>query len=248
MAPTATHVRNPAALNVFQRITMGTNSRSWTLQRKASENSCPNIQQNSTRRFLGNREKLRDTIEKRLIKAMTDAEKHKKAVRQKCQTLRKSIDDMETSLLTQIDKMLKEDTKQLDKQLADIKAIEERIRRQLTSCYDVMTNASDVQLLINYHNFPDVTSFVIPNVALPGGVEFNESSWTLPSETEIIGRISRKSCVTPTVDAMRGGSIGDMNQKPSGPLSKRNLSGPEIARMMKRGTRVKKRVIYEMSK
>ena len=63
---------------------------------------------------LGNREKLRETIEKRLTKTKSDAEKHKKTIRPKCQTLRKSIDDMEMSLVTQIDKMLNEDTKQRD--------------------------------------------------------------------------------------------------------------------------------------
>ena len=49
---------------------------------------------------------------------------------------------------------------------------------------------------------------------------------------------------------MRGGSIGDMNHKQVVPLSKRTLSEPEMARMMKRGTRVKKKVIhvYEWSK
>ena len=52
--------------------------------------------------MLGNRKKLRDTIEKRLTKTKTDTEKHEKAVRQKCKTLRKSIDDMEASMLTQI--------------------------------------------------------------------------------------------------------------------------------------------------
>ena len=76
--------------------------------------------------------------------------------------------------------MLKEDTKQLDKQLTDIKSNEGRIRRQLTSCNEVMTNASDIQMLISNHNFPDMASFDIPNVALPGEVEFKESSWMLP--------------------------------------------------------------------
>ena len=190
--------------------------------------------------ILGIREKLRDTIEKRLTKTKMDAEKHKKAVRQKCQTLRKSIDDMETSLLTQIDKMLKEDTKQLEKQLADIKANEERIRRQLASCNDVMTNKSDVQLLVSYHNFPDMTSFDIPKFVFPGEVEFKETSWTMPSMDEIIGRVNRKYGVTSTFDAMRGGSVGEVNQKPKVPLSKRNLSVQEMASMMKIGTRVRR--------
>ena len=190
--------------------------------------------------ILGDREKLRATIEKRLTKTKSDAEKNKKALRQKCQTLRKSIDDMETSLLTQIDKMLKEDTKQLNKQLADIKANEERIRRQLASCNEVMTNASDVHLLISYQNFPDVTSFDIQNVELPGDVEFKESSWTLPSESEIIGRVSQKSGVTSTVDTMRGNSTSDVNQKSGAPVSKRNMSVEEMAKMMKIGTRVRR--------
>ena len=171
--------------------------------------------------ILGNRENMKVTIEKRLTKTKTDAEKHKKAVRQKCQSLRKSIDVMETSLLTQIYKMLKEDINQMEKQLADINANEERIRRQLTSCNAVMTNASDIHLLISYHDLPNVTSFDIPEVTLPGEVEFKATSWTLPSESEIIGRINRKSKV---------------------------MSGPEMATMMKRGTRVKKKVIYEWSK
>ena len=185
--------------------------------------------------ILGDREKLRDTIEKRLTKTKTDAEKHKKAVRQKCQTLRQSIDDMETSLLTRIDKMLKEDTKQMDKQLADIKANEERVRRQLASCNDVMTNASDVQLLISYHDIPDLTSFDIRNVALPGEVEFRESTKTFPTVDEIIGKHSRKAD-----DSMEGGSGGDVNQKPRVPVSKRNLSVEEMAKMMNIGTRVRR--------
>ena len=147
---------------------------------------------------------------------------------------------METSLLTQIDKMLKEDTKQLDKQLADIKANEERIRRQLASCNDVMTNASDVQLLISYRDFPDVTLFDIPEVVSPGEVELKESSWTLPSEAEIIGRVNRKSGVTSTVDTMRGGAVADVNQKPNVPVSKRIMSVEEMAGMMQIGTRVKR--------
>ena len=203
--------------------------------------------------ILGNREKQKDTIKKRLTKTKSDAEKHKKTIRQKCQTLRQGIDGMETSLLTQIDKMLKEDTKQLDKQLADIKANEERIRRQLVSCNDVITNASDVHLLMSYHDFPDVTSFDIRNVALPGEVEFIESTKAFPSVEEIIGKLIRKS-----EDSREGGFDGDVNlkprvpvynQKPSDPVyypkpralvSKSNLSVVEMARMMKKGSRVKR--------
>ena len=186
--------------------------------------------------ILGNREKLRDTIKKRLTKTKTDAEKHKKDVRQKCQTLRKSIDDMETSLLTQIDTMLKEDTKQLDGQLADIKANEEQIRRQLASCNDAMTNASDVRLLISYHDFPDVSSFDLRNImVIPGEVEFRESTKAFPTVDEIIGKLSRKKG-----DSREGRYGGYGNQKPKVQVSKRNLSVEEMARMMTKGTRVRR--------
>ena len=189
---------------------------------------------------LGSRKKMRDTVEQMLTKTKSDAERHKNTVRKKCQTLRKSIDDMENSLLTEIDEMLKDDTKQLEKQLSDIKASEERIRRQLASCNDVMANTSDVQLLTYYHNWPDVTSFDIPNIAFPGEVEFRESTRALSTIDEIIGRICRKTVYKSSADLRKGGFVGDVIQTPSVPLSKRNLSGPEMAKMIKIGTRVKR--------
>ena len=64
--------------------------------------------------ILGKLTRVQDKIEQRLTKTKTNTEKHKKDVRQKCQTLRKSIDDMETYLLTQIDKMLKENTETIE--------------------------------------------------------------------------------------------------------------------------------------
>ena len=189
---------------------------------------------------LGNRQKLKDYVEQRLTKTKSDAKRHKNTVQKKCQTLRKSIDDMETSLLTQIDTMLKEDTKQLENHLADIKASEERIRRQLASCNDVISNSSDVQLLISYHNWPDVTSFAIQNIAFPGEVEFRESTRVLPKVDVLIGMINRKSDVKSIADLRKDELVGGGIQKPSAPLSKRNLSGPEMAKMMKIGTRVKR--------
>ena len=189
---------------------------------------------------LGNRQKLRDSVEQRLTKTKSDAERHKNAVRKKCQTFRKSINDMETSLLTQIDKMLKEDMKQLENHLADIKASEERIRRQLASCNDIVTNSSDVQLLVSYHKMPDVTSFDIQNIAFPGEVEFSESTWALPKVDVLIGIINRNSDVKLTADLRKNEFVGGGIQKPSAPLSKRNLSGPQMVKMMKIGTRVKR--------
>ena len=189
---------------------------------------------------LENRKKIRDTMEQRLTKTKSDAERHKNAVRKKCQTLRKSIDDMEKSLLAQIDKMFKEDTKQLEKHLADIKTSEERIRRMLASCNDVVTNSSDVQLLISYHNLPDMTSFDIPDVALPGEVEFRESTRALPAAEELIGIVKRKSDGTLPSDSRKAGIVGHVDQKPSIPPVNKNLSGPQMAKMMKKGTRVKR--------
>ena len=188
---------------------------------KGAREQLSNYSTKLEKEILGNRGKMRDMVEKRLTKTKTGAEKHKKAVKQKCQTLRKSIDEMETSLLTQIDKILKEDTKLLETQLADINANEEQIRRQLTSCNDVMTNASDVHLLIPYHNFPDVTSFDIRNVALPGEVEFIESTKAFPRVDEIIGKLSRKS-----EDSREGEFGGDVNQKPSVPVYNQKPSDP----------------------
>ena len=190
--------------------------------------------------ILVNRTKARDTIEKRLANTKTDAEKHKKIVRQKCQSLRKRIDDMETYLLTQIDKILKEDTTQLEKQLTYIKANEERIRRQLASSNEAMTNSSDIELLITYHDFPDVASFHIPKIVYPGEVDFIESTLAFPIGDKIIGRIIRKSDVTSTVDAKEDGPVGDVNQRPRVSMSKRNLLGPEIAKLLRIGTRVRR--------
>ena len=190
--------------------------------------------------ILRNREKLRNTIKKRLTQTKADGDKHKKAIRQKCQTLRKSIDDMETSLLTQIDKMLKEDTKQLEKQLTDIKANEERIRKQLASCNDVMKNASDVHVLTSFHDFKDMTSFDIPKIVFPGEVDFRESSSAFPKVAEIIGRVSRRSDTTMNADSRMVGFVHDVDVKPSVPLDTTNLSVEEMAQMMTIGTRVKR--------
>ena len=171
---------------------------------------------------LGNMKKMRDTLEQRLAKTKSDADGHIEIVRQKCQSLRKSIDNMETCLLAQIDKMLKEDTEQLEKQLADIKSNEQRIRLQLASCHDVMTNANDVQLLISYHDSPNVTSFDAPKTAFLGEVEFTASTKELPAADDIIGVIQRKS-------------TADVKQKP---LLRRIASVEDMAKMMKKGTRV----------
>ena len=189
---------------------------------------------------LENRQKLRYTVEQRLTKTKSDAEMHKNTVQKKCQTFRKSIDEMETSLVTQINNMLKEDTKQLENHLADIKASEERIRRQLASCNDVVTNSSDVQLLISCNDWPDMTPFHIPNIAFPEEVEFRESTWALPKVDVLIGMINRKSDVKSIADLRKDEFVGGGIQKPNAPLSKRNLSGPEMAKMMKIGTRVKR--------
>ena len=45
--------------------------------------------------ILRNRKKLKDSVEQRLMKRKEDAEKQKKAVRERCESLRKSINDIE---------------------------------------------------------------------------------------------------------------------------------------------------------
>ena len=103
---------------------------------------------------------------------------------------------------------------------------------------DVMTNTSDVELLMSYQSCRDLTSFDIP--VIPGEVDFIESTKVLPMADEIIGTVIRKSNVTPTDESIKGGFDDDVNQNASVPFLKRNLPGPEIAKLMKIGTRVKK--------
>ena len=108
------------------------------------------------------------------------------------------------------------------------------------SCIDVITNSNDIQLLITYHDFPDVTSFDTPKIVFPGEVHFRESTCAFQKTDEIIGRISRKSEAVTITDSWKVRSFDDVGQKPSAPVSKKNLSGPEMAKMMKKGTRVKR--------
>ena len=216
---------------------------SFSQLEQAAENVREKLSKYKTRldkEILGNSKELKDSIVNMLTETKKDADRHSKAVKQKCQALRKRIDDLETSLLTQIDEMLTEDIKLLEIQLSNIKTNEERTRRQLVYVNDVMTNPSDVELLISYQNCRDVTSFDIPVVMLPGEVEFIESTKVLQMADDIIGTVIRKSDVTPTDESIKGGFDDDVNQNASVPLPKKNLSGPEIAKLMKIGTKVKR--------
>ena len=170
--------------------------------------------------MLRNRKKLQDSVEQRLIKIKEGAEKHKKAVRERCESLRKSIDCIEYSLVGQINAMFKEDTTKLEKQLVDITSNEEQIRHQLASCRNIFTHSSDVELLISFRDFPDVSSYDIPHIVLPGEIEFIKSNTALRSLNDFIGVINRKSNLTLT--------------------SKTDLTVEETTEMIKIGSRVKR--------
>ena len=216
---------------------------SFSQLEQAAENIRKKLSKYKTRLdedILGNSKELIDTMVNMLTETQKNADRQRKAVKQKCQTVRKRIDDLETSLLTKIDEMLNEDIKVLEIQLSNIKTNEERTRRQLVYVNDVMMNPSDVQLLISYQSCRDVTAFDIPVVVLPGEIEFIESTKVLSMADEIIGTVIRKSDVTPTDESIKGGFDDDVNQNARVLLPKRNLSGPEIAKLMKTGTRVKR--------
>ena len=118
-------------------------------------------------------------------------------------------------MVAQIDTMLKEDTTKQEKQLVDIRtneeqirhqlascrnirSNEEQIRHQLASCRNIFTHSSDVELLISYRDFPDVSSYDIPHIVLPGEIEFIKLNMALQSLNEFIGVINRKSHLTLT--------------------------------------------------
>ena len=92
-----------------------------------------------------------------------------------------------------------------------------------------------MQILISYLEFPERTSFDIPNIALPGEVEFRESTKAFQRVEEIVGKLSRKSD-----ESLEDGFGCDVNLKPTVPVSQRNLSVEETTKMMKKRTRVRR--------